>query len=688
MKGRSCLLVILLAVFSAAYQIAADPSEDPEDLEVYRLPDTEVSAERDTPEYIGRDEMDRDDAQDLWQAVQYVPGVILSGGGRRNDSNFTIRGFGVDSVPVFVDGIVMANPYRGEGDSARLLSGDLESIEIQKGYSSLLLGANTMGGAIVMRTAKPIEAFEASVKTGIEIDSAGSYGSSAHVFSAGTRQEYFYAKGVFQYRDTDHFRLPGSFEPTPNNPQKKGNRLWSDSRDLKLTFLTGWTPVSTLDLWLTWVYQDAEKGFSPPETETGDYQIWHWPLWNRQSVSLNGSFSAGTLSADALFYFDKYDNRLDEYRNQSAYELGIHAPHSDYDEYSTGGRLTGRWDINRWNNLQAALTYTKEDHRGLRGSIDNEDKLSEEMHVNEDTWSVGMEYSLSLCLPLTLKAGFGFDALVPIAYWNRENEYLKLLDAGYFIVKTRSMFLYTGQFGIFYALPFGVPDNRDHELHFTYARKNHFPDMAQRYSTRFGTTLPNPNLGPEKAHHLELGYRGYFGGILNLSAAMYYSIITGKIVTIELGNPHYPGALVDYARNLDSTGFWGFELGAEFNPEKCVSGGISFSVNKYRLNHSQADVKVIPYYPAVTFSVYGVIKPVRILSIVPRLGYTGSRFADSMGQYTLKGYLLGSLKAEAEITNHVALSAGVDNILDTLYEISRRFPMAGRSYTINFSVRY
>ena len=711
-RRRPPVTVLLLAVLFAVYVPAAAQEESgpdraaetgeeaeaaaaeaPADGELYILPEAEVSAERDTPELITREEMDRDGASDLWEAVRYTPGVILSGGGRRNDSGFSVRGYGADSVPIYVDGIVMANPYRGEGDSARFLTGDLESIEIAKGYSSELLGANTLGGAILLRTAKPTEPLEVSLKTGVGLDSVFNYADSAHVFQLGTKQPLFYGKGVFQYRDVDHFRLPDSFEPTAQNPQEKGNRLWSDSKDLKLTLVAGLTPAAGPDIWATYVYQYADKGLSPPDVGIKDYAIWDWPVWTRHGVSLNGSWAIGAFSVDGLFYFDKYDNRLDEYYNYRAFELGIHAPHSDYDEYTLGGRLLGSWEINSQNSVQAALTYKKEDHRGLRGSIVDEDDLTEKMHVNEDTWSLGAEYAVNPWTPLTLKAGLGFDALIPQEYRNDENEYNKLLGADYFIVQSRNMFLYTWQLGAFYRLPFGKEEARNHELRLTYARKNHFPTMAQRYSTRFGSTLPNPHLVPEKANHLELGYRGWFGGDesvfgFGLNAAVYYSAMTGKIVSVELPNPHYPSASVNYSRNLDSIGFWGFELAPDFTAGDWLNIGLAFSLNNYIIDHSQDGIKVLSYYPQITLNGYATIKPFAFLSIIPRIEYIGSRYGDTEGEQELDPYFLASIKVSANLGNYVSVSAEIDNIFDTYYEIRRYSPQAGRSFNFTLTLKY
>jgi iron complex outermembrane receptor protein len=687
------LLSLVILAATAQEEPAAEAGEVPAEEDLFVLPEAEVSETKDTPELITREEMDRDNAGDLWEAVQYTPGVILSGGGRRNDSGFSVRGYGADSVPIYVDGIVMANPYRGEGDSARFLTGDMESIEIAKGFSSELLGANTLGGAILLRTAKPRNPLEMSLKTSLGLDSVFHYADSTHVLELGTKQPFFYGKGVLQYREVDHYRLPDSFEPSPQNPQEKGNRLWSDSKDLKLTLIGGLTPVPDLDIWLTYLYQDADKGLSPPDVGIKEYAIWDWPVWNRHSVSLNGSWKIRAFSVTSLFYFDKYDNRLDEYYNQNAFELGIHAPHSDYDEYALGGRLMGSWEINPWNMVQAALTYKKEDHRGLRGSITQEDELTEKMHVNEDTWSLGAEYTLSPWSPLTFKAGLGFDALIPQDYWNDENEYNKLLNADYFIVQSRNMFLYTWQLGIFYQFPWGNLAARNQEIRLTYARKNHFPTMAQRYSTRFGSTLPNPHLGPEIANHVEVGYQGYLGGKdgvwgISLNAALYYSGMTGKIVTVALPNPHYPSASVDYSRNLDRIGFWGLELAPDFTLQDWLTMGFAFSLNKYHIDHSQDGIKVLTYYPHLTLNGYAVIKPLAFLSIIPRLVYISSRYADTEGSVLLEDYFLANLKVTIEWGNYVSVSAGIDNIFDTYYEIRRYSPLEGRSFNLMLTLKY
>ena len=661
------LFILVFTVLMSAYVHA-------EDSDIIYLPNIEVVDNKDTGDYIDSEDIERAGAQDLTEAIKHIPGILITGGGARNESNFRIRGFGVDSVPVYVDGIALANPYRRSGDAARLLVGDLESITIHKGYSSPLLGANNLGGAIVMRTAKPKNPLELSLNTSFDFDSIFKYASSYYSLSAGTRQNLFYTKATFQYRGVDHYRLSGDFEPNNRNPQQYGDRLWSDSIDRKLTFIAGLTPTSSLDLWLAYIYQNADKGVSPPDTVVRDFQVWEWPVWKRQSISLNSAYDDGIFALSLLAYYDKYDNSMLEYYDIPSLEAGVYAGPSDYDEFSAGLRLQAGWQINETSSLKLGLAYKREDHKGFR-------KYIKEIQVNEDLYSVGLEYSAKPFSRLHIALGSGFDMLVPQRYWGDYNEFAKKLGANYYIVKTDTMWTLTAQAGLFYSL------TDTQELRLTYARKNHFPTMSERYSTRFGDVLPNPSLGPEVADHFELGWKGGLPS-LRVNASVYYSFVTDKIVNIQIPNPDDPKIPVDYARNLDKSAFYGAELGLKYLHDK-VTAGLNFSYNKYSINHNQNnDIKVISYYPEITSNAYIEFMPTDSWLFSPSFEYMGSRYTGTSGREELEAYTLVNFRADYIINEHLKLSARIHNIFDEFYEIQRFSPMAGRTYSLSLSARY
>jgi iron complex outermembrane receptor protein len=452
---------------------------------------------------------------------------------------------------------------------------------------------------------------------------------------------------------------------------------------MKITFMAGLTPLPDLDIWTTYIYQDADKGVSPPDTG-GSYSIWKWLFWRRHTVSLNSTYATEKLSLSGLVYFDKYDNRLEEYLNKKAFELGIHAPWSDYDEYSLGGRFTGEYKFTGAHSLAAAFIWKLDDHRGLRGTILNTD-THEVMRAREIIPSGGVEYSgKPFQIPLTVKAGFGFDTLAPLEYWSTDNEFAQLIQSGYYIAQTRNMLLYNWQAGLFWQI------TDTHEGRLTYARKNHFPTMSQRYSTRFGTVLPNSNLGPEQANHFELGYRGsLFNDLLHISAAAYYSIVLGKMATVEIPNPENPNALADYTFNLDSTSFYGFELVPELSINEYFSMGMGLSVMRYTLHHDEAGGKYIPYSPLLNLTGYMVIRPwSKAFSVIPRWEYVGFRYADTLGDAKLPEYFLLHLKINAHIGSAVSVSVSVNNILDACYELRHYSPQEGRSIHCTLEYHY
>ena len=218
----------------------------------------EKKEKKGTSEYITKEEIEIKGSKNLWEIMGTLPGVIRTGGGERNESNFRLRGFDAKRVPIYIDGVSQAIPYRGDADHARILTYDIESIEIQKGYSSMLMGANNLGGFISLTTAKPRERFEGSFRYDTEFDNVFQNQKNMYQASVGSRHEHFYAKVGAAYIDQSHFRLPDSFRPQ-NDYQSEWEREDSSEKDAKVTVMAGITPTHNSEAYITYVRQRAEK---------------------------------------------------------------------------------------------------------------------------------------------------------------------------------------------------------------------------------------------------------------------------------------------------------------------------------------------------------------------------------------------------------------------------------------------
>ena len=157
---------------------------------------------------------------------------------------------------------------------------------------------------------------------------------------------------------------------------------------------------------------------------------------------------------------------------------------------------------------------------------------------------------------------------------------------------------------------------------------------------------------------------------------------------IRVPKPYFTAVTIPYSVNLDSVAMWGVETGLDWTFSPTLTAGAAFSWNRYHILKTSNGVESIALYPDFTASVYAEFSPVPVLSIYPSLRYVGSRFTGTDGGDEMDGYLLVNLKAAYEINSHLNVTAAVDNLFDTLYEIRPYFPQPGRSYTISVTAKY
>ena len=107
------------------------------------------------------DSFDRTEIQNLQAttvaaALDYLPGLTLERTAARNEMKVRLRGYtSQGQFSLYLDGIPIQVPYDGRLDFNRFLTNDIAEIEVAKGYSSPLLGANNLGGSINLVTRQP-----------------------------------------------------------------------------------------------------------------------------------------------------------------------------------------------------------------------------------------------------------------------------------------------------------------------------------------------------------------------------------------------------------------------------------------------------------------------------------------------------------------------------------------------------
>jgi iron complex outermembrane receptor protein len=126
----------------------------------------------------------------------------------------------------------------------RFTTFDLSEITLSKGFTSVLYGPNTMGGAINLISRRPEKAFEGNAGAGWFT------GGYQGFLNLGTNQKLWYAQGGASYLNADYFVLSDDFhrKPAENGGRQENSQCWDRKYNLKF----GLTPAEGYEYAMSW----------------------------------------------------------------------------------------------------------------------------------------------------------------------------------------------------------------------------------------------------------------------------------------------------------------------------------------------------------------------------------------------------------------------------------------------------
>ncbi len=313
-----------------------------------------------TIEKISAEELRDFDRNTVADAVNLLPGVTSAVTGARNEQTIYMRGFDLKHVPIFLDGIPIYVPYDGYPDLARFTTFDLSEIIVSKGFTSVLYGPNTMGGAINMVSRRPEKAFEGNAGAGY-----GSGNSYNGFINLGTNQNSWYVQTGASYQSSDYFNLSDDFKPAA--AEDGSHRENSYQRDEKVNIKVGFTPNKDDEYAFSYIYQHGVKG-TPPYAGTDPDErarYWKWPYWDKQSYYFTSKTDFdGKAYLKTRAFYDIFKNSLWSYDDDTYTTISRpYAFRSHYDDYTDGGSLEVGTAAIADHLLKLALHYKLDVHK-------------------------------------------------------------------------------------------------------------------------------------------------------------------------------------------------------------------------------------------------------------------------------------------------------------------------------------
>ncbi len=352
------------------------------------LRESSVSAE-----VIGREAIRSAPAVNVSGVLQQVASLqVRDYGGIGNIKTLSLRGASAGQVLVLLDGHPVNDPQNGEVDLSLIPAGSIEKIEVIRGGSSAIYGANALGGIVHMISRRPGAGknLEVTLK-----NTAGSFNTRVHEGSVNAKfrdlsfygnYEYLRSDGDFSYEAPD-----GSMLTRVNNDVKR-HHLHSGLR-----YAFG-SPAPRTEVNLRYRYLDSERG--APGTMAPFYR--HARMYDRRhDLSLDLTMKSRDLRhrfQGGVYYRDHRNH----YRNEDPQDTPV--PVNDrYRTGSAGAEFQGNSHLSPAAVLRYGFSAVRETYEDLSGDR-SFDRLSYALFaLHEQTFTFKTPLLRSLTLTPSLR---------------------------------------------------------------------------------------------------------------------------------------------------------------------------------------------------------------------------------------------------------------------------------------------
>lgn len=669
-----------MAGASAVHAQTAAPGPD----DAYELGELTVTARNRQGEMVGGEtissqDLRRFDRVSVDQSLDLIAGASSgSTGGSRNERVVFIRGFDRFQTTLSIDGIRVFLPADNRIDFARFLTADLSQVQVSKGYVSVLDGPGGMGGAINLVTRRPTAPFEGELRAGLGFDGDLGVGSRSLSGRLGGASDRFYAQISGAWNDRDHWSLPDDFRPTAL--EDGGERDLTATEDWRVNVKVGFTPNADDEYSLTYTRQEGSKNAPTHVSNTANRRYWSWPYWNLDSLAFLSRTGLGENAwLKTRLYRNTFDNALFAFDDASqTSQTQRRAFRSYYEDEAVGGNLEFGLRATPDDTLRAAAFWRRDEHVEWQQSF-APTPFVEPAHVTqEDTFSLAVENTHTFGQALDLIVGASVD-------WRDLNRAEDFND-GRFVhhpltgdsaVNAQAMLVYR--------------PNTMTEVYASVSSRTRFPTLFERFSSRFGTAIPNPDIAAERAVNYEIGGRFAPRVDLTLEGAVFYSDLNDALiqVPVDLGPPF---GVVNQTRNAGSGRYYGLEVSGrmQLTPELELGGNYTW-LKRTLDNPSDPTFRTTdaPEHKLFTWLDWRVNDRV---TLTPSVEAWSGRWTYAVtapqGYYEIDPTMLAHLSAQVVLTPQVDLIVGARNVFDELYVVTDGFPEEGRSFRADLRVRF
>lgn len=587
-----------------------------------------------------------------------VPGVTLTQIGTRNERGLLIRGFDLRQVPVLLDGVPISVPYDGYTDLGRFDVTDIAELQVASGLGSVVYGANALGGAVNLISRRPGPGW-----AGLARAESGVGGLRAASVSAGTQQGRWFGTGFAAMSSVRTFPISAAFGPARG--EDGGDRDNAASNDADAQIRLGVTARGGDEYALRMGAQRASKGQPPYAGADPQVRVryWRWPVWDKDTAALLSRTALGpTMVLQTRTYVDTASSVLDSFDDAGmTTQVRPSSFRSLYADRSLGTSMELGMAPGARHSLRAVLHGRLDDHHE---------------HNRGEPERVFRQRLISVALEDQVAAGAGLTVTMGIA-----GDVQTTTRADHFTRGAIEPFPTGAAGGAAMVAAISKALGGGTILRAGVSHKTRLPTIKDRYSYRMGQSVPNPDLQPERAWHVEAGASAS-AGPLNLHAAVFDSEIADLIDRVYLSPVVYRLQNVGRARHV------GFEGRGSLRHGRTLQGSVTYSFVARR--GLTPGATPLPDVPRHRLDLSGTLALGSTLTVAGSGIHERGRINrnDAGTLLPLPSYWRVDLRATVRLHRRFDAAVTVQNIGDVNVLLADGYPEPGRQLGVSAVVRF
>lgn len=579
---------------------------------------------------IDREELSQRFYRDLTDAMTDVPGVVVTGGGDRED--ISLRGMGSQYTLILVDGKRQSSRETRPNSDGPGVEGAwtpplaaIERIEVVRGPMSSLYGSDAIGGVINIITRKTPKQWYGELRLDTTMQQSSESGDihQANFFAAGAlipEKLGLQVYGQFSNRDEDDI-YSGFRGKEAENYQAKLSFTPSDAHSFLLDIASA---SQTLDATLGKTVEPLAPGESCgrrgcPESTVTEY--------DNQTISLSHTGYWDFGQSFSYAQYDKYDNKS---RDMIVENIDVQS----------------LWTlpINERNKMSAGVAYQRED---LEDNTSN--RISELTQIDNDMYSVFAEDEFQATEKLALTAGLRYD---------KDQQFGGHTSPRLYAVYSANDTL-TVKGGI--SSGFRAPNLRQ-------------TTAAWGQVSRGGNIYGNPDLSPETSLNYEMGIYLDTEQGLSASTTVFYNEFDDKISRVACpltkctDGPNEFGSLPTTYTNVDEATTQGVEVSLDYQLASTVKMALNYTYTDSEQKTGEYAGSPLNQLPEHLAQASLNWKASDALGTWLRVHYRGEESQPTTGpsQSSLiaPSYTTADLGANYQVMDSVRLGFGVYNLFD------------------------